>query len=182
MPVLGSSLPTIARLVAGEPDIALVVGAGVMKLEQLLRQFVLGDDDASVLAARTREDAIGGVVLPVRAAHAGEELDHHGVFGIRRVHGPGAHGDGGAGEVHHAIDDQAPAVLVVVVAENLLPGMAAGAILLQGGFFFGGAGHVPENFGAAQLRFEAREWRACCRCRRRWERGRERCHRAWWRR
>ena len=54
--------------------------------------------------------------------------------------------------MRHAVDDGSPTALVVVVAEDLLPGMAGGAIFLKGGFFLGRAGNVPQQLGAAELR------------------------------
>ena len=42
---LGIELADVARLVAGEPDVALGVSGGIVKREQLLRQLVFGNDD-----------------------------------------------------------------------------------------------------------------------------------------
>ena len=61
--------------------------------------------------------------------------------------------------MHHAVNDQAPAMLVVTIPENLLPGMASGAILLQHCFFFGRARQVPQDFRAAELRLQRRRGR-----------------------
>ena len=98
-------------------------------------------------------------ILRFRGADAGEELGEHGGFGIGSVHGLIANRDGGTAEMHHAVNDQAPTVFVIAIAENLLPGVAPGAVFLQHGFLFRRAGNVPEDFRAAELGFEHRRGR-----------------------
>ncbi len=50
-------------------------------------------------------------------------------------------------------------MLVIPVAENLLPGMARGTILLKRRFLFRRARHIPQQFRAAELAFNLRRGR-----------------------
>src|SRR5689334_6190975 len=116
-----------------------------MKSQQLLRQFVFGNHHSGAFTAWTRENAERSVMWRIRTANSREPFDEKCVLGIRVVHRVVANGDRGSGEVHHAVHYQSPAVLVKAIPEDLLPGMAPGAILLEHRLFFPCSGNVPKN-------------------------------------
>ncbi len=147
---LGIEPADIGAAVRAVPDVALGIGRHVVggKLEP--RQFILGDDDAGLPSLRPRQRHERRV-LGVGAAHRREPFDE--ARGVLVVEAPARpHVDQGrAGALGHAVDDVAPARLVVVVAEDLLIGMAPVAVDGEQLLLIARPGQAHEPFGAGHL-------------------------------
>ena len=150
-PVFGSSRPMIGAAVRAVPDVALRIGHHVVGGELEPRQFILGDDHARRPALRPRQGDERRV-LGVRPAHGREPLhEPRGVLVVEASTRP--HVDQGrARALGHAVDDVAPARLVVVVAEDLLIRMAPVAVDGEELLLVAGAGQAHEPFRAGHLR------------------------------
>ncbi len=132
------------------PQIALGIAGHVMGRDLDSRQFVFSDHHAGLAALRAGQHDERRV-LGLRSTHRGQPFDQPGLL----VGAPAAAfvdiDERRAGAVNHAIDDLAPAGLVIMIAEYLLIGMAKVAIVREQLFLRPGAGQAQQPFRSGHL-------------------------------